>query len=321
VARVFIGAQVSQLEVIDFCPCCQSGDIQKTDGVIAPFITNRIYGWPIVSWPVITLRQFFGDSWPVKLLGTLFAQRFSAKMQTGVIVCSKCGFVCCDVRFDDDELSRYYVDYMGPTYLAHRIAAEPWFSSIANRIAGSEEIAVRHAQMQQFLSNRLGAFLDSTERVLDYGGGDGRAIPKSAFKNATKFVLDISNKPLKNDVHKIASLRDEQPFDFVICSHVLEHVSFPGKIVDDIISGMRPKAWLYVELPGDIVGLQDMKPEDIKPEMFSGILFHEHINHFSCAALRTLLTSKGLKVETVESFPVDLGWVRQHFIRALAALN
>jgi hypothetical protein len=309
------------VKVIDFCPCCNSKNIEKTYGFIAPFVTNRIYGWPILSWPVSTLQSIFGDCLPLRILGKVLGRHFLVKMQTGVIVCSQCAFVCSDIRFDDDELCRYYADYMESTYLTNRITVEPRFASIASKIHGTEELTRRHAYMEDFFKKHLEGFLPNFERVLDYGGGDGAAIPEGILGHSIKTVFDVSDKPLRDGVERILSLKNEEPFDFVICSHVLEHVSSPTKVIDDILTVMKSKSWLYVELPGDLEGFQDLKPGQLTAQAFSGLLIHEHINHFSQAAVRHLLESRNLRVRVIESFPVDLMWVKQRFIRALAQVD
>lgn len=297
------------MKVIDFCPCCGSTAIEKTYGFIAPFLTTRIFGWPATSRfePVLRRLGLSCPSWLRKQLSKRLVH-----MQTGVCICQECRFVCSDVRFDDDEMARYYVDFMGPTYTAQRVLVEPEFASIRPHIYSPDEFLRRAAYMSEFLSRHLSDVFPSVKRVLDYGGGDGSAIPRPLFEQAQVFVFDISDKPVKEGVKRVDSLDDLPRFDFALCCHVLEHVPFPNRIIDQIFAVLEPDSWLYVEVPKEI-------PERVRQaQSLSGLIFHEHINHFHEQSVKALLERCGFEVAISEPFPADIGWIKGTFIRALA---
>ena len=64
--------------------------------------------------------------------------------------------------------------------------------------------------------------LESIETVLDWGGGEGKFIPRE-LRNKKVFILDVSNEKLA----ELPFTRIEQPtvnqkFDFIQVCHVLE---------------------------------------------------------------------------------------------------
>src|SRR5438128_1495053 len=120
------------MKVIDYCPCCGSASIAKTFGFISPFVTCRIFGCAPVNRHEHFIKRFglTRITWLKKQL----AKRFLVHMQTGVLICSDCEFICSDVRFDSDEMARYYDDFMGPSYTAARIKIEPEFAMIRQGI-------------------------------------------------------------------------------------------------------------------------------------------------------------------------------------------
>lgn len=297
------------MKVIDYCPCCGSTAIKKSYGFVAPFVTTRIFGWPATSRFEPILKRFGLDRipWVRKQL----AKRL-VHMQSGIIICRNCKFVCSDVRFDEDEMARYYEDFMGPTYTAQRVEVEPEFASIRPKIHSPDEFRRRVSYVGEFLSKHLSSALPRIKRVIDYGGGDGRAIPIYLFWNADIFVYDISDKPVSEGVERLVSLDGVKRFDLALCCHTLEHVPFPQRIAEQIFAILEPDSWLYIEVP------KELPDKLLQTERLSGLIFHEHINYFHENSIRALLEASGFEVIVSEPFAADIGWLQATFVRAMA---
>jgi ubiquinone/menaquinone biosynthesis C-methylase UbiE len=108
-------------------------------------------------------------------------------------------------------------------------------------------------------------------------------------------------------------------FDFVMCCHTLEHVSYPEEIVNVLSSVVAEDGVLYVELPFDssfyrkkvsyYTDLLFNKNFSIKDKFFRWIesLKHpysmsEHINFFTPKSIDILLKKAGFAVIGIEEF-------------------
>jgi SAM-dependent methyltransferase len=118
--------------------------------------------------------------------------------------------------------------------------------------------------------------------MLDYGGADGSHIPEQ-FNNVKKFVYDISDVPLIDGVERF-DFTEDKLFDLITCSHILEHVSTPTKIVADIKRIANANSFFYFEVPG-----YSAPPP-------ANIVFHEHINIYNLNVITTLLNRNGINV-------------------------
>jgi hypothetical protein len=112
-------------------------------------------------------------------------------------------------------------------------------------------------------------------RVLDWGGNNGRNTP---FKEAEIEIFDIGSIQPK-DGKFVAE--PHPPYDLIVCSNVLEHVSYPRWLVTQIKACMNEDTALYIEVPIE------------NPDM---VFWHEHINRFSEQSMRKLLDLCGLEI-------------------------
>ena len=82
-------------------------------------------------------------------------------------------------------------------------------------------------------------------------------------------------------------------FDFIYCSHTLEHLASPKKSLAQIRNWLRPDGLLFVEVPD----LDFIKRADLVEEWF----IDKHLYHFSAPNLEAYLQQAGLGV--VQRFP------------------
>ncbi|HEY6008949.1 MAG TPA: class I SAM-dependent methyltransferase, partial [Geobacteraceae bacterium] len=124
-------------------------------------------------------------------------------------------------------------------------------------------------------------------RVLDFGGDDGNNI--SAFTAADRFVVDPSCSTPVAGVTKIEDVDRTQPYDLIVCAHVLEHLVDPADTLRFLAGSLSDNGLIYVEVPYEVVLFLRGKP---------GI--NEHINVFSLVSMQNLARSKGLAMVHAE---------------------
>lgn len=135
------------------------------------------------------------------------------------------------------------------------------------------------------------------DRILEVGAGEGSILQCLDRKKFGKklHALEISASGVaiirNRDIKTLASCEvfdgyhipfDDDTFDLVILSHVLEHVEFPRALLREL---HRVSAYHYVEVPLD-------RPGD---SMQSAVMLsYGHVDCFSPSRLRHLLLSEGL---------------------------
>ncbi|PIQ85245.1 MAG: hypothetical protein COV74_09825 [Candidatus Omnitrophica bacterium CG11_big_fil_rev_8_21_14_0_20_45_26] len=82
-------------------------------------------------------------------------------------------------------------------------------------------------------------------------------------------------------------------FDVVALSHVLEHIPQPRPFLGAVIQKLKPGGWLFIDVPN-----QDYR---FKKDVFP------HVTFFNPRSLKTLLTSLGLEIETLNGYGNQIG--------------
>lgn len=223
--------------------------------------------------PFIVEREFLGHPTTTKL-----------------VTCKDCGLSFSSYRPNGDEMARLYTGYRGEEYYNTRHKHEQQYTQAENgRYLTNEYIELRKARLQDFLSG----WRPEVASVLDYGGDKGQFIPER-FKEAKKYVFDISGVKPCDGVENISNLDEilKRKFDFVMCCHLLEHVSNPMEIAANMARCIAQGGCIYIEVPYETKFIR-----------YSDYAFHEHINFFTEEVLRVLgknLHWNVVKVDTLE---------------------
>ncbi|MDR0617359.1 MAG: class I SAM-dependent methyltransferase [Endomicrobium sp.] len=171
------------------------------------------------------------------------------------------------------------------------------------------ELLERQEHLKNLLKN-VGVNTLAIKSILDYGGDVEQHIPDS-FINARKYVYEVSKVTPKEGVLSLSKI-DGMNFDFVMCCHVLEHVSYPQDVVNILNSLLVEDVWLYVEVPLDspfyrgmtyYIELMFNRNFSIKDnftrwiKMFkSPHSMDEHINYFIPKSIKILLEKAGFDI-------------------------
>lgn len=145
---------------------------------------------------------------------------------------------------------------------------------------------------------------DSKKVVLDVGCGAGALAKKVAEKGNVIDGITISERELSiakphlregwiwDLENGLPSQLEEESYDYVICSHVLEHIAYPEKLLSDINRVLKDGGALIVALPN--VFHYKSRWQLIKGNFLSedaGVWDYTHLRWFSFKSAAALLSS------------------------------
>lgn len=185
---------------------------------------------------------------------------------TYIVHCNNCDISYSSYRPNDEEMARLYSGYRDENYQKQRQKYEPSYTKEFNENLGHNSSNV--ISRKKFLESIVKRYVntDKIKKVLDYGGDSGQFIP-DCFSGADKYVYEVSNVPTVDGVKNISEkeIESNPDFDFVMCCHVLEHVTNPIEVIYKLISYCKNDGYIYIEVPYETVP-------------FAGNYIHEHIN-------------------------------------------
>lgn len=278
--------------VTEACPCCGSQEKGEWPALVSPFVASYVL-----------------DRRP---------------QPTRLLECKGCRFRWFAERFTEDEAARLYDGYRGDRYFQARHRHEPWYTRKVNDDIGGDPAVVsfRKAMVERIV--RASGDASRIERVLDWGGDRGQILPEAIGKE--RFVYEISGLEPVPGVTRIgtADALRGQTFDLVLCCHVLEHLSDPRTVLDELRPLLRSKdSLLYVEVPFErpslkmvgrgaayrtwLSGLARVKPLLTAFDLYSTafrtrlgtlpplgfVKLHEHVSFFDERSLAALLERAG----------------------------
>jgi len=119
------------------------------------------------------------------------------------------------------------------------------------------------APKYKFVSDKFG---NNSFNYLDVGGGSGKSAHdfKGFFPNASYSCIDLveeeeyksKNGSLVKDYWKIDLANEtldkipDNAFDFICCTHVIEHLFNGDKMLERVFSKLKPGGYIYIEYPG-----------------------------------------------------------------------
>jgi hypothetical protein len=265
------------------CIVCASSELIATPVEVAPFLAERVWGGAEVP-----------------------ACRFQS--------CRRCGISFYDVGFDPEEMQRLYSGYRGERYTSMRNRHEPGYADLNAAIGGVQEIQARRRNLDRILAEKDGS--RRIRRLLDYGGDTGQFIP-DRYGDSEKYVYEISGVPPAAGVTSVGDPSQCAPYDFVMCCHLLEHVSDPLALAKTIAGLVSSGGIAYFEVPWDPF-VFNMRLKRIVPRIFQPPLLHEHVNFFTAAAATTLIERVGLEMLDVRVRKLDFGWMKMRVLSVLA---
>jgi hypothetical protein len=228
------------MKFINYCRSCGSDVCITRPAILAPFIVERIFGMEPE-----TTTSLYGIPNQVNY--------FPCK----TLMCEICGFVGINILFDNDEMSKLYMNYRDDEYNKTRLTYEPTYKwDVFNE---------RHSYVDEVSQPFIEEYVSNVETLIDFGGYDGLNTPHIG---KDRYVYDICNVESKIQITDTLF-----SCDLITCMHVLEHVPDPNKIIEEVKGKAR---YYYFEVPN----------ENIMNKQF----WHEHINCFTIDSFVDLLS-------------------------------
>ena len=277
------------------CVCCGSEVLVSSPAILMPFIAHRVFDWsPIV----------IDESWGLKTIANGNAYSICKSLY-----CSDCGLLYCDIRFSDAESSKLYDGYRGKEYNGLREFYEPGYTARSVNInAGVEYIS----DIEKFLTPHLNLPIT----ILDWGGGTGKNTPFK--KSNTAFdIYDVNKKEVADGANVVSKNEAfSKKYQLIVCSNVIEHVSYPSDLLFDILNVMNNDSVLYIETPlENIMAINEINLYTKKKH------WHEHINFFSEKSLRKLFENVGLDVIDLAILRATAGGQSSHLFQVACKLK
>jgi hypothetical protein len=258
-----------------------------------PFVAKRIFDYDPVT---IT------SEWGLRDVQTGVAYMVCYSLQ-----CVDCETLFLDRRFDDDEMARLYANYRDDVYNRLRISFEPEFRTVS-------QVYEKRADYVRDVEAFLSPYLPAAPAVLDWGGDTGINTPLLE-RASTVHIYDISNKPVIGKAEKVdLETASRNRYDIVTCSQVLEHVSYPQEIVDQLGALMQRDSLLYLEVPHE--ALIRAHSGSTNAHRYKRH-WHEHINFFSEKSLNAMIARAGLQPVVVQSIGITFGGKPANILAAL----
>lgn len=278
--RPFDPATLRHERIATQCVCCGSEDLAATPAILMPFVAHRVFGWTPVT---------IDASWGLRTVPQGHAMAICKTLS-----CRDCGHLFCDIRFSDAELGALYGGYREAEYIRLRDHYEPGYA--ARNEALHVPIPYQH-EIEGFLDPHLKGPLT----VLDWGGDTGINTPYKSRAERID-VYDISDKALEPGIGRVTlEEATARAYRLVVCSMVLEHVSYPSDVLLAIRGAMDAESVLYVEVP-----LEDVVREGAPTFNTPKRHWHEHINFYTRESMSRLLENCGYRLIDLRVFPVSL---------------
>lgn len=251
---------------------------------------------------------------------------------TELLACNVCQFSFFEKRFSDDEMAAMYSGYRSDDYYKVRHSWEPWYGRSVNDAFSnsSGHLDERVAFMTSILTS---AGLSKCSTVVDFGGDEGQFFPIIDIDN--RIVIDVSNKPLRENVVRAPSLDDvSSDIDLIVAAHIAEHVNDPVDFFRNLVKYLKSGSHLYIEVPLDKPLVKQFhstakyetflkrlstgsKSKFVMHDFVSGLARQfgrkipskgvvkqsEHLNYYNLHSLSLIVESLGCKVIGSESLP------------------
>jgi len=160
-------------------------------------------------------------------------------------ICSNCGFIYLSPRMSEDELDSFYKEHYRTLYQGQE---DPTTANLKTQTLRAEDLQV-------FSQNNIG----KVDRFLDIGASAGLLM--EAFRsNGSKEVVGIEpgDSYRKFSIDKGLTMypgldemkkANEDKFEVISMSHVLEHISDPKEYLQDLRNLLKDDGHLLLQVP------------------------------------------------------------------------
>ncbi|MDR1021732.1 MAG: class I SAM-dependent methyltransferase [Prevotellaceae bacterium] len=209
----------------------------------------------------------------------LVPQEYLLPAEYDVVACTKCGFTYADTSVGQQDYNRYYQ------------SQSIYEDKKTGRGSGTNEHDLK--RLSEIAEEVARSCPDKTARIIEVGCANGGILMLLKRKGYTNLTgVDLSAKCIENvtshgiagvqgAISDVGRLLNGQKFDYVILSHIVEHVYDLRGALRQCYDLMDKDATLYLEVP-DAARYSDFY---IDPYHHFNI---EHINHFDEVSLTNI---------------------------------
>jgi len=197
-------------------------------------------------------------------------------------VCEQCGNVQQYQYYDNDTLCLFYSKYYRKIY----------GDSIPKSLFDSQRNG-KGVNIFEFTQRLI-----KPKKVLEVGCGAGGILSRFLDVDCDVLGLDFNedyleegrkyNIPLKNG--SLEKLGDDEKFDLIILSHVLEHIVDPSTFLEKLAQHLEGGGLIYIEVPS----LDNVRNGDYNYDLLY-YFQNAHTVHFTTRSLTLLCKKAGLK--------------------------
>lgn len=172
------------------------------------------------------------------------------------------------------------------------------------KTSSAREIFNAYAPFQEPIVKEIKRLLGQNTKILDVGCSTGHFLAALKGKVKTRIGLELGKEEAKfirqnldfkvySDPIEKAKIT-EGPFDLITSLQVLEHVPNPFGFLRGIAKNLKPKGYLYLELPN----VSDILLTVFKIEGYADFYYREpHVYYYSKNTLKDLLKKAGFEGE------------------------
>jgi SAM-dependent methyltransferase len=224
-----------------------------------------------------------------------------------VVICDVCGFAFADNIPDQSFFEKYYTQMNKKTHLLKKRLSS---NKKTKEMLAEEEFLFR---MHDCSIKNIKQHVKKKTSILDVGCHTASLLSllkKKGFKNIegldmSSYASSIAKQRhgIKVTVGSVFDDLDLRAFDFLILTHVLEHVIDLPRFLKQLAKYLNEDGLIYVEVPDALQFIlakaDDKKYSSDQKEPFLQFSV-EHINYFSNLSLFNLMTTNGFELVSIE---------------------
>ena len=250
--------------------------------------------------------------------GRLWLEAAEVRSETGqayrLLRCASCGIRRLDCHLESAELKSIY----GDNYYSQNVMSAPSFRTRVRSYMSSCPVSVVGTLYRRLSTTWLPVPQPGRNRLLDVGCGDGAAMHAASRLGWLAEGCEVSDEACASarlrGFHCYGGDWERQlprdSFDFVLLSHVLEHLEDPVMVLRSLRDALRRGGTLLVAVPNS-----DGSLGRTFGEAWLANPAPEHIWHFEYAQLRRIVEEAGYVVRGVRRQPVFSGTLAPHVLR------
>ncbi len=219
------------------------------------------------------------------------------------VKCTECGFFFTTHSRQKGAIEKIYAgDYRRKGTPWREESAEEVFERITQLPESESESKARVRWIKENIRDLQKSHIISTSippwNLLDIGGGAGVFAHAFQDEQWRASVVDPSGESFLNEKYHIPLRKEfyrpnifDRKFDLISLVYVLEHLTDPVPLIENLRCDLEPGGYMYIEVP-DELSFMHRPPED---DIFNSC----HLWMFGPKSITTFLNSRGYQVQSL----------------------